>query len=65
MEFKKEIIAKLDNGVRLSDLVTQHNMARSTILTFLKNKEAINAADVAERVTNVYSKQSPQIMEEV
>ena len=28
---KKEIIAKFENGVRVSDLVGQYNMAKSTI----------------------------------
>ena len=46
-EFKKEIIAKFENGVRVSDLAAQYNMAKSTISTFLKNEEAIKAADVA------------------
>ena len=40
-------------------------MAKSTISTFLKNKEAIKAADVAKGVTIVHSKQRPQIMDEV
>ena len=47
IEFKKEIIAKFENDVRVSDLATQYNMAKSTISTFLKNEEAIKAADVA------------------
>ena len=47
MELKKEIIAKFDNGVRVSDLAAQYNMKKFTISTFLKNKEAIKEADVA------------------
>ena len=64
IEFKKEIIAKLENGVRVSDLAKQYNMAKSTISTLLKNKEAIKAS-VAKGVTIVRRKQRPQIMGEV
>ena len=49
----------------MSDLAAQCNTARSTISTFLKNREAIKAADVAKGVTIVHSKQSPQTMDEV
>ena len=49
----------------MSDLAAQYNMAKSTISTFLKNKEAIKAVDVAKGVTIVHSKQRPQIMDEV
>ena len=38
MELKKEIIAKFENGVRVSDLAAQYIMAISTISTFLRNK---------------------------
>ena len=65
IELKKEIIAKFENGIRVSDLATQYGMAKSTISTFLKNKEAIKAADVAKGVTSVVSKQRPQIMDKV
>ena len=34
--------------VRVSDLAAQHSMAKSTIYTFLKNKEAIKADDAAK-----------------
>ena len=44
-----------DNFVRVSDLASQWNMANSTITTFLKNKEAVSAADVANAVTIVRS----------
>ena len=30
IELKMEIIAKLENGVRVSDLAVRHNMAKST-----------------------------------
>ena len=65
IELKKEIIAMLENGVRVSDLKAQNNMEKSTISTFLKNEEAIQAADVANGETIVYSKQRPQIIDEV
>ena len=55
----------LENGVRVSDLKAQNNMEKSTISTFLKNEEAIQAADVANGETIVYSKQRPQIIDEV
>ena len=36
MKVKKEIIAKHENGVRVSYLTTQFGMAKSTICTILK-----------------------------
>ena len=51
IELKKVIVAKFENGVRVSDLSAQFNMAKSTISTPLKNEEAIEAADVAKGVT--------------
>ena len=65
IELKKEIVKKFENGVRLSDLAAQYKMAKFTISSFLKNKEAIAAADAAKRVTIVHSKQKPQTMYEV
>ena len=65
IELKKEIIVTFENGVCVSDLAAQCNMVECTISTFLKNKEAIKAADVAKGVTIVHSKQRPQIMDEV
>ena len=44
IELKKEIIAKIENGVPLSDLAAQYNMAKYTTSTFLKNKETIKVA---------------------
>ena len=64
IEVKKEIAAKYESGVRVSDLATQFGMAKSTISTILKNKEVIKAADVAKGVT-VITIQRPQIIEEV
>ena len=57
MDVKKEIIAKHENGVRVSDLATQFGMAESTICTILKNRETIKKADVARGVT-VITKQT-------
>ena len=65
IELRKEIIVKFENGVRVSDLAVQCNMAESTISTFLKNKETIKAADATKRVMIVHSKQRPPIMHEV
>ena len=62
IELKKEIIAKFENGVHVFDLAAQCIMAKSTISTTLKNKEAMNAADVAKGVTIVHSMKRPQIM---
>ena len=53
VEFKQELIAKYEEGVRVSDLVKEHGMLKSTISMILKNKEAL------------ISKQMPQILEEV
>ena len=41
IDVKKEIIAKHENGVRVSDLATQFGMAKSTICTILKNRETM------------------------
>ena len=65
IELKKEIIVKFENGVRVSDLATQCNIARCTILTFLEDKEEIKEANVAKGVTIVHSKQRLQIVDEV
>ena len=65
IELKKETLAKFENDVRVSDLSAQHNMPKSAISTFLRNKEEIKAADVAKGVTIVHSKPWPQIMDEV
>ena len=62
---KKGIIAKFENGVHVTDLAAQYIMTRSTISTLQKNKEAINASDVAKGVTIVHGKQRLQIMDKV
>ena len=53
------------NGVHVSDLAAQYNMAKSTISTFLKNKEAIRAADVAKGVKIDHSMPRLHIVDEV
>ncbi|XP_050726478.1 tigger transposable element-derived protein 1-like [Eriocheir sinensis] len=47
IERKKEIIDKYEKGARITDLAAEYRMARSTVATILKNKEAIKGADVA------------------
>ena len=64
IELKKEIIAKYESGVHVSTLAQQYGMAKSTISTFLKNKEAIKEANVAAGVSAL-SKQRPQSLEEM
>ncbi|GCC19040.1 hypothetical protein chiPu_0018184 [Chiloscyllium punctatum] len=64
VETKKEIIAKHENGACVSDLAMQYKMAKSTICTILKNKEALKAADVAKGVT-ILTKQRPNLLDEV
>jgi len=61
-DVKKEIIAKHENGVRVSDLATQFGMAKSTICTILKNRDTIKYADVARGVT-VINKQGSETIE--
>ena len=63
IDIKKEIIAKHENGVRVSDLATQFGMAKSTICTILKDRETIKKADGARGVT-VITKQRSQATEE-
>jgi len=63
IDVKKEIIAKHESGVRVSDLATQFGMAKSTICTILKNRQTIKKADVARGGT-VIIKQRPQTIEE-
>ena len=64
IEFKKELIRKYESGVRVSALATEFKMAKSTISTIIKQKEAIKASDVAVGVKAV-TKQRPKILEEV
>jgi Mor family transcriptional regulator len=48
VELKKELITKWEKGTGVSDLAVQYSMAKLTISTILKNREAIKAADVAK-----------------
>ncbi|GCC32241.1 hypothetical protein chiPu_0010702 [Chiloscyllium punctatum] len=64
VETKKETIAKHENGACVSDLTMQYDMAKSTICTILKNKEALKAAVVAKGVT-ILTKQTPKLLDEV
>ena len=64
-DVKKEIIAKHENGVRVSDLTTQFGMAKSTICTILKNRETVKKSDVARGVTVITKQRSQTIEEEV
>ena len=52
----KEMIAEHENGVRVSDLASNNGMPKSTISTFLKNKEIIEGAKNANR-SKVISKE--------
>jgi IS30 family transposase len=64
IEVKKEIIARHENGVCVSDLATQFGVAKSTICTILKNKETIKGANFATGVT-VLTKQRSHAVEKV
>lgn len=64
IEIKKEIIVKHENGVRVSELVSQFGMGNSTICSILKNKEIIKKTNVGRGVT-VLSKQKSQTIEVV
>ena len=63
VELKKEFITKWEKGTHVSDLAVQYGMAKSTILTILKNREAIKAADVVKGVKSVTSKRQPAVEE--
>ena len=62
IDFKKELIAKYEEGVHVSELAREYGMAKLTISTILKNKDAIKATDVAKG-SFLISKQKPQIIE--
>lgn len=64
IELKKEIVKKHECGTRVTDLALEYKMAKSTISTILKNKDAIKGADVAKGVT-VLTKQRTQALEDV
>ena len=50
---KKEIIQKHQRGVRVKDLVQEYGLPKSTVCTFVKNKEKIMVADVAKGVVYI------------
>ena len=62
IDFKKELIAKYEEGIRVSELAREYGMAKSTISTILKNKDAIKVTDVVKG-SFLVSKQRPQITE--
>ncbi|XP_032836246.1 uncharacterized protein LOC116957903 [Petromyzon marinus] len=64
IELRKEIIAKAERGVRVTEISEQYGMPKSTICTMLKNKEAIKGANVAKGVSSL-SKQRTKAIEEV
>jgi hypothetical protein len=64
VELKKELITKWEKGTRVADLAVQYGMAKSTISTLLKNREAIKAADVVKGLKSLTSKR-PSAVEEV
>ncbi|KAF6357047.1 hypothetical protein mRhiFer1_009983 [Rhinolophus ferrumequinum] len=64
IEVKKEIISKYESGVHVCDLETQFGIAKSTICTILKNKEAIKVVNVARGVKTLI-RQRTQTIEEV
>jgi hypothetical protein len=53
IEMKKELITKWASGTHLSDLAAQYGMAKLTISTILKIKEAIKVANVAKGVKTI------------
>jgi hypothetical protein len=61
VELKKELITKWERGTRVSDLAVQYSMAKSTILTILKNREVIKAADVVKGIKSLTSKRLPAV----
>jgi len=63
VELKKELITKWEKGTRASDLAVQYSVARSTISTIVKNREAIKAADVARGVKSLTNKRLPALEE--
>jgi hypothetical protein len=60
IEMKKELITKSGSGTRLLNLPAQNGMAKLTILTTLKNKEAIKVANVANGVKTLTVKDHQQ-----
>jgi len=63
VELKNKLITKWEKGNRVSDLAVQYVMAKSTLSTILKNREAIKAACVAKGVKSLTSKRLPAVEE--
>ena len=63
VEMKKKLITKWGMGTIVSDLAIQYGTVKSTILTILKNREAIKAADVAKGVKSLTSERLPAVEE--
>ena len=61
VELKKELITKWEKGTHVSELAIQYGMTNSTILTILKNREAINAADAVKGVKSLTSKRQQAV----
>ncbi|XP_028648887.1 tigger transposable element-derived protein 1-like [Erpetoichthys calabaricus] len=64
IELKKEIIAKYERGMRVSDIAREYGKSKSTISTILKKKEQLKEANVSKGVS-IITKQRPQIIDEV
>jgi hypothetical protein len=62
VELKKELTTKWEKGICVSDLAVQYSMAKLTISTILKNREAIKAADVV-KVKSLTSKRLSAVEE--
>lgn len=63
LEIKKEIIAKYERGVRVSDIAKQYGRSMSTISTVMKQKEAIKAVQASKGTTIISKRRSPTIEE--
>ena len=61
---KKEIIAKYESGVSMTDIIRTFKVWRTTVSMIVRNKEAIKAANAAKGIKSV-SKQHSQTLEEV
>ena len=64
IEFKKELVAKYESGVRVADLARMYWKSASTISSILAKKKEIKEADVAKGV-KVLTKQRSQTIEDV
>ena len=63
LELKKEIIAKHERGVRVSEIAKQYGRSMSTISTVLKQKDAIKAVKSSKGTTILSKRRSPTIEE--